>query len=165
MIPIHCRECSSFICCNRYAVAALQSAMSKPKDSEPIDAADRIRRERLEYQQIAWISQSHTFTNDLGDKGAAYLLQQFRGIGIVSPHLARHQHPLVPITQTAPTAVTPAQDKRPDNCGEGEGSVTSCSVTWIDSPGTGRNSQSRSSDRAMRPKDQSRNESPVADAA
>jgi hypothetical protein len=38
--------------------------MSKPKDREPIDAADRIRGERLEYQQIAWISQNHTFTND-----------------------------------------------------------------------------------------------------
>jgi hypothetical protein len=84
VIAIHCRECSSFICCNRYAVVALQSAMSKPKDREPTDAADRIRRERLEYQQIAWMSQSHTFTNDLGDKGAAYLLQQFWGIGIVS---------------------------------------------------------------------------------
>jgi len=33
--------------------------MSKPKDRKPIHAADRIRRERLECQQIAWISQSH----------------------------------------------------------------------------------------------------------
>jgi hypothetical protein len=38
--------------------------MSKPKDREPIDAADRIRKERPEYRQIEWISQNHTFTND-----------------------------------------------------------------------------------------------------
>ena len=61
--------------------------MSKPKDRQPIDAADRIRRERLEYQQIAWTSQSHTFTSDLGDKGHHSYCRKFWGIDIVSLYL------------------------------------------------------------------------------